>query len=188
MSNSNWAEEALKPSDGKYRLLFENANEAIVVLQDGIIKFFNPQFIKISGYQEHEFISRPFLEFIYPDDREMVIKYHQCRLSGEDLPQSYICRAIHKDGHIKWMEVSGVHITWECKPATLNFLSDVTERKLAEEKLLFQASLLDQVNNAVIATDLQGDIIYWNKFAEQLYQWTTEEVLGKNIWETNPKQ
>lgn len=180
----NWAEEALKPSDGKYRLLFENANEAIVVLQDGVIKFFNPQFIKISGYQEPEFRSRPFLEFIYPDDREMVIKYHQLRLRGEDLPQSYICRAIHKDGHIKWMEVSGVLITWEGKPATLNFLSDVTERKLAEEKLLFQASLLDQVNNAVIATDLRGDIIYWNNFAEGLYQWKAEEVLGKNISET----
>ena len=66
------------------------------------------------------------------------------------------------------MEVSGVLIAWEGKPATLNFLSDVTERKLAEEKLLFQASLLDQVNNAVIATDLRGNIIYWNKFAESL--------------------
>jgi PAS domain S-box-containing protein len=184
VSNNRWTEEVFKTSAENYRLLFENANEAIVVLQDGIIKFFNPQFIKISGYQELEFISRPFLEFIYPDDREMVIKYHQLRLRGEDLPQSYICRAIHKDGRIKWMEVSGVLITWEGKPATLNFLSDVTERKLAEEKLLFQASLLDQVNNAVIATDLQGDIIYWNKFSEGLYQWKAEEVLGKNISET----
>jgi PAS domain S-box-containing protein len=160
-SNNKLAEEAFKTSAGNYRLLFENANEAIVVLQDGMIKFFNPQFIKISGYQEPEFRSRQFLEFIYPDDREMVIKYHQHRLRGEDLPQSYVCRAIHKDGRVKWMEVSGVLISWEGKPATLNFLSDVTERKLAEEKLLFQASLLDQVNNAIIATDLQGDIIYW---------------------------
>lgn len=182
--NSSWAEEALKPSDAKYRLLFENAIEAIVVLQDGMIRFFNPQFIRISGYQEDEFIFRPFLEFIYPDDKEMVIKNHQRRLRGEVLPQSYICRAIHKNGQVKWMEVSGVLITWEGKAATLNFLSDVTERKLAEEKLLFQASLLDQVNNGIIATDLQGYIIYWNKFAERMYQWKAEEVLGKNISET----
>ena len=184
VSNNRGAEEAFKTSAGNYRLLFENANEAIVVLQDGMIKFFNPQFVKICGYQEPEFRSRPFLEFIYPDDKDMVMKHHQRRLHGEDLPQSYICRAIHKDGRVKWMEVSGVLIAWEGKPATLNFLSDVTERKLAEEKLLFQASLLDQVNNAVIATDLRGNIIYWNKFAESLYQWKAEEVLGKNISET----
>jgi len=98
--NSSWAEEALKPSDAKYRLLFENAIEAIVVLQDGMIRFFNPQFIRISGYQEDEFIFRPFLEFIYPDDKEMVIKNHQRRLRGEVLPQSYICRAIHKNGQV----------------------------------------------------------------------------------------
>ena len=72
VSNNRGAEEAFKTSAGNYRLLFENANEAIVVLQDGMIKFFNPQFVKISGYHEREFMSRPFLEFIYPVPRCLV--------------------------------------------------------------------------------------------------------------------
>jgi PAS domain S-box-containing protein len=42
--------------------------------------------------------------------------------------------------------------------------------------------LLDHVRNAVIATDLEGKIIYWNKYAEQLYQWTAEEVRGESIF------
>jgi PAS domain S-box-containing protein len=52
------------------------------------------------------------------------------------------------------------------------------------EKINYQASLLDQVRNAVIATDLKGNIVYWNKYAEVLHQWTAEEVLGRNIAKT----
>ena len=60
---------------------------------------------------------------------------------------------------------------------------DITERKGVEEKLSFQSSLLEQVHNGVIVIDLDNKIIYWNKFAEELYQWKSEEVLGKNIVE-----
>jgi len=60
---------------------------------------------------------------------------------------------------------------------------ELAERKRAEEQIRFQASLLDQVRNAVIATDLEGRILYWNKFAEMLYQWRSEEMTGKSILE-----
>lgn len=49
------------------------------------------------------------------------------------------------------------------------------------EQSTFQASLLDQVCNAIIATDLQGHILHWNHYAEKLYQWTAAEVLNQNI-------
>ena len=58
---------------------------------------------------------------------------------------------------------------------------DITEKKLAEEKIIFQATLLEQVRNAIIVADLQGTIIYWNKFAETLYQWKAEEIIGRKI-------
>ena len=45
--------------------------------------------------------------------------------------------------------------------------------------------LLDHVRNAVIATDLEGRIVYWNKYAERLYQWTAEEVSGESILNLN---
>jgi hypothetical protein len=54
--------------------------------------------------------------------------------------------------------------------------SSELERQQAEKKIAFQASLLDQVRNAVIATDLEGYITYWNKFAQQLYQLTPENM------------
>ncbi|MRR14572.1 PAS domain S-box protein, partial [archaeon] len=68
--------------------------------------------------------------------------------------------------------------------ATIAQGQDITERKEAESQVTFQASLLNQVRNAVIATDLDGKIIYWNHFSEILYQWKADEVLGRSIADT----
>ncbi|MBD2043411.1 PAS domain S-box protein [Microcoleus sp. FACHB-672] len=69
----------------------------------------------------------------------------------------------------------------EEEPAQL--AQQLLEVKLAEELIFLQASLLDQVRSAVIATDNAGNIIYWNKFAEQLYLWPAAEVIGKSVVE-----
>lgn len=58
---------------------------------------------------------------------------------------------------------------------------DINERKNAEEKILFQASILEHVRNAVIVTDFDGIVVYWNRFAEILYGWKAEEILNENI-------
>ncbi len=47
----------------------------------------------------------------------------------------------------------------------------------------FHQALLDHVQHAVIATDCAGRIIYWNRMAERLYQWTAAEVLGRSIFD-----
>ncbi len=58
---------------------------------------------------------------------------------------------------------------------------DITERNRAEEEIRFQAHLLDAVEQAVIATDLNGTIIFWNAYAETLYGWSATEALGGHI-------
>ncbi len=58
---------------------------------------------------------------------------------------------------------------------------DVTARATLEHANEFQARLLDAVEQAVIATDLEGRVIYWNAFAESLYGWSASEVLGRTI-------
>src|SRR5687768_2033378 len=52
----------------------------------------------------------------------------------------------------------------------------------------FHALLLDAVGQAVIATDPQGKVIYWNKAAESLYGWSTKEVTGRPIVEITPSE
>ncbi|MCF8254403.1 MAG: PAS domain S-box protein [Bacteroidia bacterium] len=59
--------------------------------------------------------------------------------------------------------------------------TDITTRKLAEQKITFHSNLLLAVEQSVIATDFTGKIIYWNKAAETIYGWTEEETLGKSI-------
>ena len=63
------------------------------------------------------------------------------------------------------------------------YLRDITERKRSEEELRFRARLLNTVEQGVIATNLEGNIIYWNAFAEQLYGWSAAEALGANIFD-----
>jgi PAS domain S-box-containing protein len=60
---------------------------------------------------------------------------------------------------------------------------DITERKKIEEKLRFQAHLLDDVEQAIIVTDPTARIIYWNPFAEKMYGWSAEEAVGKTTLE-----
>ena len=57
----------------------------------------------------------------------------------------------------------------------------ISDRKRADEQIHFQASLLNQVRNAVIAIDLDNKLIYWNSFAETLYQWKAAEVIGRSV-------
>lgn len=63
---------------------------------------------------------------------------------------------------------------------------DITRYKRAEESNRFQAHLLDTVEQAVIATTVDGTILYWNRFAQQLYGWEAQETLGRNIKDIIP--
>ncbi len=58
------------------------------------------------GYSQEEMISKPFTEFIHPNDREMVLESHFRRLAGEEFPSRYPFRILNKDGHLKWVEIA----------------------------------------------------------------------------------
>jgi len=128
-------EANLRESERKYRLLVENSSEVILIAQDGRLRFFNRRAEELSGYSAGELMSIPFLELIHPDDREAVWAHHRRRTGGEERNESYVCRIIVKQGDARWVEVGGVPYEWEGRPATLNFVRDVTERKLFEEAL-----------------------------------------------------
>jgi diguanylate cyclase (GGDEF)-like protein/PAS domain S-box-containing protein len=129
----------LERSEERYRLLFENATEPIGVAQDGRIVFFNRAVIEATGYETDEIRVLPFADLIHPDDRAMVVDRHLRRLEGEVFPSTYVLRIVRKNGEIRHMNLSGVSIQWEGRPATLNFFSDITARVNAEAELEFQA-------------------------------------------------
>jgi PAS domain S-box-containing protein len=136
-------EETLRESEEKYRLLIDTANESIIVAQDGQLKFVNNMTIELlEGYSEQELIGRPFSEFIHPDDKKMVVENYRRRIANEAAQQRYAFRVVTRTGIVKWVEINAVLIEWQGKPATLNFLSDITERKRAEEVLIESESSL----------------------------------------------
>jgi PAS domain S-box-containing protein len=172
-------EEALCESEEKYRLLVENSQQGILVLQDSKLQFANPRAVQHSGYSLTEMTSRPFLELVHPEDRAMVGDRYTRRLKGEEIPEIYQFRFLDKEGRVQWVEVNSVQITWRGKPAALSFLSDITERKRADEVLAYQASLLANVHDAVIAFNEDLKVTSWNLAAEEMYGWKAEEVIGR---------
>lgn len=148
VSDLKRTEESLRTLQEKYQALVDNADEAILVTQDDLLKFCNPEIFRISGYAEDELTSRPFKEFIYPDDRE-VFELYLRKPGDERLPRAQSFRLIHKEGHIRWLETRGALIRWEGKPAVLNFMRDVTERRQAEEELRNSVEPFRELVNAM---------------------------------------
>ncbi len=128
-------EAALKESEKKYRVLVENAGEALFVAQGGKLKFINPRTESMIGYSKETLTARSFVDFIHPDDRALVIDRHLRRLQGEDLPPQYAFRIVTAAQDIRWVDLNVVAIEWDGQPATLNFMSDITARKLSEDSL-----------------------------------------------------
>jgi len=128
------AEDKLHESEQRYRLLIETASEGIFVAQGASLKFVNPMVLELTGLTEEELISLPFLELVHHDDRELARNNYLKRLKGEAVDPRYPLRILKNDKSIIWIEMSGVKIEWEGHPATLNFVTDITERKQAEEE------------------------------------------------------
>ena len=61
------------------------------------------------------------------------------------------------------------------------FVVDITARKQAEEHIRYQAGLLENVSDAIIATDIGARIRSWNSAATEMYGWSAEEVIGKPV-------
>jgi two-component system cell cycle sensor histidine kinase/response regulator CckA len=137
-------EQALKEAEEKYRLLVEHATDLIFVIQDGVVKYPNPTTIEKTGYSKEELGRMPFIDLMHPDDRDMVLDRYQKRMMGNGVTAPCSYRSVTKDGRVCWGEASSVLIEWEGRPATLNFIRDITEQKKLEDQLL-QAQKMEAI-------------------------------------------
>jgi PAS domain S-box-containing protein len=178
------AQEALRQSENRYRTIIEHAGEGIAVTQDGISQLVNPQLVATTGYSEEEIVSRPFVEFVHPDDREKVMETYARRLQGQQVPPIYELRIIDKDERTRWLENNGVLIEWNGKPASLNFLRDITARKDAERELRKEKDKAQQylgiARVVFLAIDADGKVILINRKGSELLGNDQEEIVGKN--------
>lgn len=129
-------EEKLQASQDRNQLVVQNANEGIMVVQDGSVMFANPKMIDLAGCGEEEILHKPVTELIHPDDRHAVTAGQFKRLRGEELSRVQDMRIVGKDGRTKWAEFNAVMFTWDGRPADLYFVNDITRRKESQDSLL----------------------------------------------------
>jgi PAS domain S-box-containing protein/putative nucleotidyltransferase with HDIG domain len=144
------AEQALRKSEEKYRFLVNNANDAIFVAQDGLIKFPNPKTVQILGYSEDELTGIPYMDLVHPDDQSLLSEFRDKGGRRKEPTTIYSIRVINRAGEEIWAQISSVPIIWEDRPATLNFVRDITVQKNAEEELRTSLDKLRKITGATI--------------------------------------
>ena len=174
-------------AEKKYRLLIENAAEAISVAQDDKIKFANPKLAELTGYTIEELNSLSPLDVVHPNDRNMVMDYHARVLKGESLPRACTFRIVGKGGNIKWLERNVALITWEGKPAAVVFDTDITERKRIEEHVEGEREdfrlIVDSSPLIVFYKDRDGRFMRVNKAFAEALKIRKEEFIGKTVFD-----
>ncbi len=183
-------EETLRESEHKYKTLFDNAEEAILVIQDDFIKMLNPATIQLSGYSREELTSKHFQEFIHPEDREKVVNRYIRRIRGEEIESRYSFRLFTKDKKTRWVELNVVLIDWESKPATLNFITDITDRKISEEHIFRSEAkyrmLFETANDAIFIME-EDTFIDCNEKTLEMFRCSREDIIGKPPYVFSPE-
>jgi len=177
------AEQVMSEMEAKYRTLVEQT-PAIVYLDEigGNWRYLSPQIERVLGFTVEEWLtdSELFRKYIDQIDLEKFnTAVEHSRLTGQPFSSEYRIRA--RDGRLVWLRDQAVVIHEQGTGLTLlqGVMFDVTERKLAEEQVAYQANLLANINDAIVASDAQYRLTAWNAAAQALYGWQLEEVLGR---------
>jgi PAS domain S-box-containing protein len=147
---------ALQEAETTYRTLVEQARDAIVIVQDGQIRYANPACETLLGYTWDEFHQGPpqVGVFLAPEDRARVVGYYARRLRGEAVPECYEATLVRKDGQRVTVEIKPCIISYQGQQAIMALLRDITDRKQCDEALL-QAKKLASVG--VLARGIAHD-------------------------------
>jgi PAS domain S-box-containing protein len=175
------AEEKLKESEEKYRTLVEGSLAGTYIFQDGKFKFVSGQILSIFGFTPQEVLNtRKILEIVHPEDRKKVIKLFTSNLKGDISKSGFQFRIIKKNGEIAWVEVLNNLINYEGKPALLGTMLDITDRIKAEQRNRIMSQLLLSLNDVVVLTDENGNILEVNDAFCRITGYSKDEVIGKN--------
>jgi PAS domain S-box-containing protein len=191
VSEQRSAERALRTTDERFRFVAKATNDVIwdwdirtnaLVWNDSVETVFghkqNRIFPEIQWWYDH----------IHPEDRERVVAGIHGVLDHGGTSWSDQYRYRRGDGNYANVMDRG-YIARDSTGEPLRMIgamTDVTEKSRSEAAIRFQAQLLNAVQQAVVATDPEGIVIFWNDFAEKLYGWAPEDAVGKAIQELTP--
>jgi PAS domain S-box-containing protein len=130
------AQKALRESQEKYRLVVENANDAIFILQDDKVNFPNTPTAEVLHQPARNLTGISYLDLVHHEDRPLLIQLLAETLDGDSRMRNHLHRLIGPAGEVLWMEMSAIPISWQGEPAVLCFLHDITAQKKLERQLL----------------------------------------------------
>ncbi len=171
----------------RFQRLVEEASEAIMIVQDDMIKYFNPKALAVTGYSAETYTSQPFHAFIHPEDRKMVLQRSTQRLQGKDTPSIYQFRVIDVRGEAKWLQINAGIIDWDGRPAILAFLPDITQMRQTEMALWESESrfqmIAENTGDLILLSQGLEKIVFVNSALTRLLGFPEQELRGQPVSE-----
>lgn len=184
MSEYQEAQQALRESEQRIRATFDQVPVGMCQISfEGRFERANLRLCAMFGYSAEELLQLKFSDVTHPDDLPRSLKLVGDIVAGRR--ESFVVekRYCRKDGGVIWARSTvSLMRDGDAKPRSfLAVVEDITARREAEEKLRFQAQMLDSIGEAIVVTDPDGLTIFMNGHAESLYGWPKEEALGRDI-------
>jgi diguanylate cyclase (GGDEF)-like protein/PAS domain S-box-containing protein len=166
-----------------YSTLAKKSPISVFIVQDGNIQWSNKKLQESTGYKSDELINMPYSSLVYPDDRELLKNNSIAMLRGEiSLPFEY--RLVTKAGDILWHVGTVTSITHNGKRAILGSQINITQQKKAETDLRQSEeryrTIIDTITDAYYEVDLAGNNTVFNDAYLKLYEYSAQEMQGKN--------
>src|SRR5208337_244103 len=188
------AEEALRESEERFRLLVENAPDSIFVATgQGLFAFVNPSALKLFGAaSKDQLAGSPVLERIHPSCHETVRERIRFLMREKRQVALSEQKYITLDGTVVDVETSAVPITYEDNDGALVFVRDITERKQADDARRKNKGFLTTLLNAgpvrVFYKDIEGRYLGCNRAFEEFFGKTRDQLIGKSVFDINPRE
>ncbi len=179
------AEQALRQSEKKYRLLFDSANDAIFISDiQGRILEVNQKACECFGYTHRELMAMTIAQMNAPE----TVRFVQERIDRILEQEHSTFEAVHrrKDGTPVPNEVSARRILWEGQPAVLSIWRDISERKKMEEALRLTQFVVDSSADEAYWVAEDGRFLYVNDQACRATGYTREELLALSLFDIDP--
>jgi len=132
VKDRTFAEDMLRESEQKYRHIYENANDGIVMIKRGEVFLINPRVSDIFTELPREIIGKQFSDFFLPQYKDQLNDFLTNQEDTELPERKEITVEMHGG---RWIEMKTTLIEWDNEPAQLAFISDVSKRKQAENDL-----------------------------------------------------
>ncbi len=153
-------EKKLCESEEMFRKLAEKSLVGIYLIQDGVFKYVNPKLAELWGYKQKDLVGKSPLEFVHPDDRNLVDRNIRLRIEGKVESVNYTLKVVRGDGEVRICEVYGSRTIFKGKPAIIGTLIDVTEKIKMQEEVERLNKLLKLVNEINQITSRERDTLY----------------------------